>query len=144
MESSEQALEYFKTGMNCAQSALSALGPVLGLDRETCVKMAAPFGAGMARAQKTCGAVTGALMALGLARGAGSEEREARERLYGLTQEFLREFAARHGHLECRRLLGIDLSTEEGRAEMKQRGHYDICAPYVRDAVSLIERLIRE
>lgn len=75
MDTLDQSLEYFKKGMNCAQAVLSALGPRLGLDRETCVKIAAPFGAGMARAQKTCGAVTGALMALGLARGTGSDER---------------------------------------------------------------------
>jgi len=37
-----------------------------GLDRETALKVAGAFGAGMARTGGTCGSVTGALMVIGL------------------------------------------------------------------------------
>jgi C_GCAxxG_C_C family probable redox protein len=61
-----QALENFKNGYNCAQSVLSVLAPDLGLHQDTAMKLSSPFGSGIAYMQETCGAVTGALMAIGL------------------------------------------------------------------------------
>jgi len=45
---------------------LSTYGTRSGLDRETGLKVAGAFGAGMARMGETCGAVTGAFMVIGL------------------------------------------------------------------------------
>jgi C_GCAxxG_C_C family probable redox protein len=141
MSRKEKALEYFRSGYNCAQAILTAYGPGLGLGAPTCVKLASPFGAGIARLQMTCGAVTGGLMALGLARGEGSETSAGRDPLYERVARFLREFSARHRSLECRDLLGIDLSTPEGRAEIKRKGH-DICLDYVESAAEILEGLL--
>ena len=41
----------------------------LNLDLKTAIKIATPFGGGMARLGETCGAVSGALMAIGLKHG---------------------------------------------------------------------------
>ena len=51
---------------NCAQAVLVPFADVLGIDEDTAYRMAANFGSGM-KMGSVCGAVTGALMVLGLA-----------------------------------------------------------------------------
>ncbi|MBI4710518.1 MAG: C_GCAxxG_C_C family protein, partial [Nitrospirae bacterium] len=43
-----------------------AYGDKLRFDKETVLKIASPFGGGIGRMGETCGAVTGALMVIGL------------------------------------------------------------------------------
>lgn len=52
-------------GFNCSQIVLSSFAEDLGLDSEMANKVATCFGGGMGSGD-TCGAVTGALMVLGL------------------------------------------------------------------------------
>ena len=66
MSKVDDAVATFKTGFNCAQSVLAAFGPELGLSCEQCLRMACAFGGGIARQGRICGAVSGALMVIGL------------------------------------------------------------------------------
>ncbi|MFZ5631777.1 MAG: C-GCAxxG-C-C family protein [Bacillota bacterium] len=66
MGSVELAVSSFQEGALCSQALFSTCAVKLGLDRETAMKIATPFGGGMARLGETCGAVTGALMVIGL------------------------------------------------------------------------------
>jgi hypothetical protein len=66
MSNSDLAVACFEEGFNCSQSVLSPFAPTLGLDRETALRVAAPFGGGMGRTGETCGAASGALIAIGL------------------------------------------------------------------------------
>lgn len=57
------------------------------------MKLASPFGSGIAYLQETCGAVTGALMAIGLKYGKGENgTTEDKERAYDISRHFLTEF----------------------------------------------------
>ena len=56
----------FSEGFSCSQSVLAAFAPELGLDADAALRVSAAFGGGMGRTGGTCGAVTGALMVLGL------------------------------------------------------------------------------
>lgn len=141
MERLERAASLFSEGFNCAQAVLGAFGPDLGLEPELALKVAGPFGGGMGRTGGTCGAVTGAVMALGLKFGptrAGDEE--TKERAYGLVRKLIDEFKARNGSVLCKELLGCDLnlSTPEGR----QRARASRCAKFVRDAAEILESLV--
>ena len=66
MTKSETALDYFRNKFNCSQAVFAAFGPAYGLSEDSCLKIGCAFGGGMGKQQLTCGAVTGALMALGL------------------------------------------------------------------------------
>ena len=63
---SKLAGELFAQGYNCAQSVLLAFEDITGLDRETAARVASSFGGGIGGSGEVCGALTGALMALGL------------------------------------------------------------------------------
>ena len=144
MNQVERAVTCFQEGFSCAQSVLTAYGPQLGLDRERCLKVAGAFGAGMGRMGQTCGAVTGALMVIGLVTGkTRSEDNQAKERAYGLVQEFAHEFELRNGSITCNELLGCDMSTPEGRAVANEKGLFGtLCPKLVRDAVEILEQIL--
>lgn len=61
----EEAVLIHQTGCNCAQSVLAACGKYTGLERETALRVAEGFGGGV-RSGEICGAISGAVMAIGL------------------------------------------------------------------------------
>ena len=150
MTGPEVAVAAFKQGFNCSQAVLSAYAPSLGLERETAVRLAAGFGGGISRRGETCGAVTGAVMVLGLKFcGAGSaecrpEERMAeREKVYERVRQFMAGFQARHGSLVCRDLLGCDISKpEDYQRAREQQLFVGLCPKFVQTAAEVIETLL--
>lgn len=91
---------------------------------------------------QTCGAVTGAYMAIGLKHGAASGDREAKEKTYRLVREFAARFEAKNGSLVCRELLGCDISKPEGFEKMKQLGlHEKVCTKLVRNACEILDEI---
>ncbi len=85
----------------------------LGVQQEVIPGIATAFGGGIGGTGSVCGALVGAVMAIGIRCGRRhSSERDARA--YALTQELRRRFEAEMGHVDCRELTGMDLSTPEG------------------------------
>jgi C_GCAxxG_C_C family probable redox protein len=139
----ENALARFSRNFNCAQSVLAAFVPQLGLEEAQALKLASPFGGGVARRGQICGAVTGALMALGLAQGADTPA--GKEAAYCLGQEFLQRFESRHGTLLCRELLQVDISTPEGHQQAREKHLFTTrCPLFVADAVDIVQAMLAE
>jgi C_GCAxxG_C_C family probable redox protein len=117
MNRSARATEKFLSGYNCAQSVLWTFSGELGLPADTALKLATGLGAGMARRQETCGAITGGILVLSLKFGRGDgQDRTATEETYARTRELMSRFETEHGTCSCRELLGgCDIATEEGR-----------------------------
>jgi C_GCAxxG_C_C family probable redox protein len=137
----ENAVSVFEQHFNCSQAVLSAFAGQLGLDRSTAFKIASPFGGGIARRGGMCGAVTGALLALGLARGADTPA--GKEAIYRLSGELIRRFEARHATLLCRELIDCDISTPEGWQKARDAGKFTtICPALVRDAAELLQEML--
>lgn len=98
MSYAERAVALHRAGSNCAQSVLGSCCAQFHLDAETACRLGAFFGGGM-RMGETCGAVTGALMALGLQFG-GRNNRQS-----PASRQFLQSFQAQFGSFQCRELL---------------------------------------
>jgi C_GCAxxG_C_C family probable redox protein len=144
MNRSDAAAEDFKKGFNCSQAVLAALSGPLGLDRKRALKISQSFGGGMARMGLTCGAVTGALMVIGLKYGRTRPEDEgAKEKTYALVRDFVGQFKAKHGSIVCNDLIGADMSTAEGHDQAAARGVFEhVCPKYVRDAVEILKKIL--
>lgn len=126
---------------NCAQAVLSVYGEYFGLAPEQARAVACGFGGGMGGMGGTCGAVTGAYMALGLTYDAA--DADSRTKVYGLVQELTRRFAARHGSVVCRELLGVDLATPEGKKAFRERDMLAaICLRLDASAAEILEELL--
>ena len=142
--SKEAAKLLFSKGFNCAQSVLAAKSDITGISVSDSLKLATGFGAGMAMMQKTCGAVTGAYMAIGAMHGrVNPDDTDARDKTYALIGEFNKRFMEIHGSLSCRELLGADLKTEDGREEAESQGYFDKkCSIYVDDAERILDDIL--
>lgn len=143
MNRSEQAKELFLSGYNCAQAVVLTFADDLKFSKELAQKMAAGFGGGMGKQQETCGAVTGAIMVLGLIKGEEvNNNDELKSSAYGGVKELTREFVASYNTTQCRDLIGCDLNTPEGAAKFKEEKIMEnVCAPCVEKAVKILEKL---
>lgn len=106
-ETGERAKAAFLGGLNCSQSAVSVFTDILHFDADTMLRVSSPFGGGTCRMREMCGAVTGALMCLGMAMGSPSGDKEKRDALYQAGQEYCRRFKNANGSVICRELLGL-------------------------------------
>jgi C_GCAxxG_C_C family probable redox protein len=143
-EKVEAAVACFREGFNCAQAILSTWGGEYGLERETALRAASAFGAGMGCLGEVCGSVTGALIVLGLKYGrTEAKDKETKERNHAMVGDFAGRFRSRNGSLLCRELLGCDLTTAEGMDEAKQKGLFtERCPRFVRDAAEILEDVL--
>jgi len=143
MNRSDKAKDLFLSGYNCTQSVLLSFADDLKFSKELAQKMAAGFGGGMGKQQETCGAVTGAIMVLGLLKGEEvNNNEELKTRTYGAVQDLTRGFVAEFNTTKCRDIIGCDLNTPEGQAKFKEEKIMEtICAPCVEKAVQIVEKL---
>jgi len=144
MTHAEMALAGHDEHFNCSQSVFAAFAPELGMDRILALKIATSFGAGMGRQAATCGAVTGAYLAIALKHGmTDGADQAAKEKTYALVQEFARRFKERQGGLECRDLLGVDLSAPGGLQLANERNLFSArCSGLIRTAAEILDEIL--
>ena len=109
---------------NCCHSVLVPFSDLCGLSKEEAYRLGAHFGGGM-RHGSTCGAVTGALMVLGMAQGGNAA-----------AGSLLRQFRAQNKALDCATLLRMAHERGEDRD--------DHCDRMVYEAVELTQQLLAE
>jgi C_GCAxxG_C_C family probable redox protein len=137
----ERALAYHEQKFNCSQSVLAAFADRLGLPEAAALKLASPFGGGFARQGHVCGAVTGALLALGLAR--GNDTPAGKDETYRMGQEFLARFQERHPSLQCRDLLGFNVRTREEWQQANAAGVFQsVCPILIREAAEIAQSML--
>lgn len=144
MSNVEDAVAYFAEGFSCAQAVCAAYAPLFGMEREMALRAAGACGGGMGRTGQTCGAVTGAVIVIGLKHGkTQAADNATREKCYALAADFLRRFEARHGALTCPALLGCHIGTPGGYAMAHEKQLFTtVCADLVRDAAEILETLL--
>ncbi|HDQ72013.1 MAG TPA: C_GCAxxG_C_C family protein [Chloroflexi bacterium] len=144
MKRRDRAVSYFDEGFSCAQAVLATFAPQFGLTTEQAMRVAGSFGSGMAGRGQTCGAVTGAMMVIGLQEGkTRGDDDAARDQCYAVVDAFVTRFEGRHGSIVCRELLGCDISTPEGMAHARENNLFDErCTTFVRDAADILTTLL--
>jgi C_GCAxxG_C_C family probable redox protein len=107
-------------------------------------KIASGFGGGIGNTGAVCGAVVGAVMAIGLKLERG-DTMEDLLRIAGVAQEFRQRFEAAMGTISCRDLTGVDLTTEEGMMQtMEDNTAQKVCFPAVGTAYQIVLELLQE
>jgi C_GCAxxG_C_C family probable redox protein len=132
------AVARFREGFSCSQSVLSAFAPDLGLDADAALRVSAAFGGGMGRTGGTCGAVTGALMVLGLKYGATAVNPAAKALTSARAREFMTRFQAHHGATVCAGLLGVNIGTPEGHRAARDADLFKTVCPGLAASAALI------
>jgi len=102
------------------------------------------FAGGIGNTGDVCGAVVGAVMAIGLKLGRADTMEEGLRRL-AVPREFRRRFEAEMGTINCRELTGVDLTTEKGIEQaMNSDISQKVCFPAVGAAYRLVVELLKE
>lgn len=120
---------------------LLALAEQQGIRSDVIPAIATGFCGGLSHSGNLCGAVSGAVMGLGLAFGRQTPQ-DSRDPAFTAVQTFLARFAARFGSLTCLELTGCHLGTPEGKEKFQQNKASIDCAGFVSQAARLASELI--
>jgi C_GCAxxG_C_C family probable redox protein len=138
----QHAEDRFMRSMNCAQAVFETFAPSMGMPAETARRVASAFAGGMGMGSQ-CGAVSGALMVIGMKYGKTEDrDSEADQRTFSKTAEFIAEFRKQNGHISCSELLGCNISAPEGLKTAQSEGLFTtLCPRYVRSAAEILDRI---
>jgi C_GCAxxG_C_C family probable redox protein len=141
----EEAESLYASGFCCSEGSLLAIARGLGIESPSIPAIASGFCGGMARTGGACGALTGAVMGLGLALGRNSTE-QATQPASHATQRLVREFREIFGSADCHVLVGFDPNGE--RADINNAFNRDgrraRCSLMTGTATELAAQIIEE
>jgi C_GCAxxG_C_C family probable redox protein len=142
IEVRKTAEQYFKSGLLCAESVALAIAKAHGIESDVLPKAATAFCSGMARTCGPCGALTGAVLGVGLVLGRSSSA-ESIEACYLATRRLIQMFETEFGSRDCYTLLdGCDLNTPAGQAEFKEKKFGYRCLQFTGGAAEMAESVI--
>ena len=144
-DKAKDAVEMYRnTEFNCAQSVLAEFAPQFGMDRDTAMKVACGLGSGMGRSGNICGAISGGMLVLGLKYGmTDPDSPEDKKLTYQKVCELLEKVIAKQKFTNCTDLMGVDIGTEEGLQEAKDKDLSNkVCSKIVGDVARILEELL--
>jgi C_GCAxxG_C_C family probable redox protein len=137
---SEKAANFFRQDYNCAQSVLLTMQEYYGIRRNRLIpKIATAFGGGIGRRGSLCGALTGAIMAIGLRHGTNKTVLAEKEKAYQIALRFYEQFVKECGSPFCRELIGYDLTNPEELERLRKSNvREEKCSYFVTKAVEIL------
>ena len=146
MERCALAHSYHEKGYNCAQSVLAAFGDLTHLSEPEALALAGALGGGFGGShQEACGALTGALMVLGLLYPHTAEnDAEAKRRIYGIAKDFQQRFQSRFSCTRCGDLLRTRIEVTDALPAAKRLGISQHCDILIVTAVEMLEEMLEE
>ncbi len=138
----EEIAKLFQEGLNCAQIVLLHFCEKYHMEKTEATRIGCGFGGGV-RNGELCGAVSGAVMVIGLKHGnEKSENVESKLLCHKKTAEFTKKFKGKNGSIVCRDLLQCDISTEDGMNNAKNQNLFQtLCVDMVASAIDLLIEL---
>ena len=138
-----KAMKIMEEGHGCSESVLMAISQAHNIESEIIPKIASCFAGGIGNSGSVCGAVSGAVMAIGLIAEEGHTMDEYLQKL-SLGNEFRKRFEAEMGSICCRELTGYDLTTSNGIDDfMKSEIPQKICYPAVGHAFDIAMDMLK-
>jgi len=136
-----EANELFRSGFNCSQAIVAVFSEEHGFPAETALKIAYPFGRGMGGCGHTCGALTGAMMVIGMKYGTASQNETDKMKLAReKTRRLIEIFESEHGTTLCNDLTGFDQRKLNGPELMAMLPHFhNTCRKFLETVVTFLE-----
>lgn len=142
----KRAMEYFASDYNCAQSVMKSILESKGMDFDEVFHLAAGFGGGVGLQGHICGAVSGAVAALGVINGSKfSDPIKHKEATYLSAEKFIKAFSEKNGSIICDDLTGIQMADKASHDKAIEDGTFrKICPGFVKDAIQIVLEMTRE
>lgn len=139
-----RVLELFGDGkLYCAESVLKIIAEAGGKESDDLIRMATGFCSGASRTCGQCGAVSGAIMGIGLYAGR-TEAGQDQDPTYAMVQEFLEQFNEKFNSINCFELVDCDFGTKEGQERFKEKRMLRKCILIAIFAVETTLTILRE
>lgn len=140
----KQIAEEFIKGYDCSQVVLRHFANKLGITADEANRVAACFGGGMMLGS-VCGAYTGALMAIGLKYGHSDPDGllQQKDIMMAKTAQFKEKFVEKFGTVECKELIGYDVSTPGGLKDALDSGKLlEYCPGLVDQVIGMAQEVL--
>ena len=123
-----QASKFFLNGHRCSEAILKSYGPSVGLPESLAMKIGCALGGGLGSTRNLCGAVSSAIIVLGLIFGRESESDQlSKDKTNQIISQFVEKFLSTFQSLNCNDLLNLD---------------EDICPRLVQEATKILDEII--
>ncbi len=130
----QEVADQFASGLNCAQITAVHFAARVQKDPEELLLVTSAFGGGFG-VGGTCGAISGAMVILGLIHGITNKSQADRaEIMYMKRQKFMQAFAAKHPEHGCTELLNHYMDDLENDPRP--------CPQLVADAINILEDIL--
>ena len=139
-----EAVEKYKGEYNCAQAIITTYTNEIGLDEDVAKNLTSAFGAGINYRGEMCGAVSAALLTIGLKLKSLNEFEELKKEFVKLfSDEFIKQFTKRNKAVTCNELLNIDISNPKDLNMARETNLFDgICPGLVRSSAEILENIL--
>lgn len=140
-----RAVQYAEKGFLCSEAVLLALSEAQNITSEIIPRIATGFGAGISRHGEVCGALSGAVMGLGLRFGRSQVSETPQDTSpFQFGQTIVNLFVSRFGHLRCSDILDLDITSDEGRKQYREQNLWESkCRELIRIVTELAYDLLQ-
>ena len=128
----KMASELFTRGLHSSQAVLGAFCEKYDLDEELALRISCGLSSGV-RCAEVCGAVSGAILVIGLKYGDSPSVCNVK------TEAYIKAFKDLNGSIVCRDILGLDIFTPDGKEKAVSENLLKTrCLDMVTDAAQLL------
>jgi C_GCAxxG_C_C family probable redox protein len=142
----EKAYAYHCQFYGCSQVVLATFQELLGMEDELTFKASSCFVGGIAKAGKTCGALLGAVMVLGMKYGREGLDQGLLCVLQGTEQagSLVRSFEQEFGTTDCREITQVDFSDLTAAIKFFSGPEVEKCHQLVGRTAEMVAEIINE
>lgn len=137
----EEALSLMQEYGSCCTGVLAAYAPELGMKKDLAAAVGRGMAGGIGGMGHVCGAVSGAAMVIGLKTTSEDNIRDMKAGYETMetVKKFIARFEEKHSSINCRDLIGHDISTREKSAVAMEENAFANCPKFVESAVTILD-----
>ncbi len=140
----EEALSLMREYGSCCTGVLASYAPELGMESELAAGLGRGMAGGIGSLGNVCGAVSGAVLVIGAktTNKSNIHDMEAGMKTMETVREFVARFEEQHSSIECRELIGHDISTMEKTEAAMKANAFANCPKFVESAVTILDDIL--
>jgi C_GCAxxG_C_C family probable redox protein len=149
-DTAKKAQDLFNSGFHCSQAVFAAVmeGLEIGLSKEIIAALS-PFGGGIGCSGGVCGALPGAVAAIGFIMGKGEPEQKDHKDMWRLSSKMARKFkelTAGYGGQDCRNIARVNWG-DRGQVKafrLDPDSRRKECARVIGETAGFLQKLLQE
>jgi C_GCAxxG_C_C family probable redox protein len=140
----EEAISLMQEYGSCCTGVLASYAPELGMERELAAGLGRGMAGGIGSLGHVCGAVSGAVLVIGAktTNKGNIHDMEAGMKTMETVREFVARFEEQNSSIQCRELIGHDISTPEKMQAAMKINAYANCPSFVESAVTILDEIL--